>query len=96
MKTGAITISAIAASLPHATVWYCGFTAACVMPSVSVAEALDRLKIKGKKNSCQLVTRLIKNNVAIDGRNTGTITCQSVDRKFAPPRHHNKGKDYQR
>lgn len=64
MKTGAITISPIAASLPHATVWYCGFTAACVMPSVSAAEALDRLKIKGKKNSCQLVTRLIKNSVA--------------------------------
>ena len=51
MKTGIITISAIVASLPYATVWYCGFTAACVMPSVSVAEALDRLKIKGKKNS---------------------------------------------
>src|SRR5439155_19986207 len=39
MKTGAITISAIVASLLHATVWYCGFTAAC-----SLILSLDGLK----------------------------------------------------
>ena len=39
MKTGAITISAIVASLPYATVWYCGFTAAC-----SLILSLDGLK----------------------------------------------------